>query len=205
MRQEVAYLGHVISDRGVQPNPDKINAIAKFPAPKNQKDIKVFLGLIGYYRRFIKDFAKMAKPLTLLLKKDMPFEWTSEQAKSFDAFRQILTTRPILQYPDFSQEFILTTDASNYAIGSVLSQGLIGKDLPIAYASRTLNKSEQNYSTTEKELLAIVWSVKHFRPYLYGRGFTIVTDHKPLTWLFNCKDPGTRLIRWRLKSRGSYL
>ena len=150
MRHEVAYLGHVISEKGVQPNPDKINAIANYPSLRNQKDIKVFLGLIGYYRKFIQDFAKLAKPLTILLKKDMPFEWGTEQQDSFDKFKQILTHQPILQYPDFNREFILTTDASNHAIGSVLSQGSIGSDLPIAYASRTLNGSEQNYNTTEK-------------------------------------------------------
>lgn len=105
----------------------------------------------------------------------------------------------ILQYPDFSRDFILTTDASNFAIGSVLSQGDLPNDLPIAYASRSLNKAESHYSTTEKELLAIVWSCKHFRPYLYGRKFIILTDHRPLQWLFSVKDPGSRLVRWRLK------
>lgn len=104
-----------------------------------------------------------------------------------------------MQYPDFSKEFVPTTDASIHAIGAILSQGEVGKDLPIAYASRTLNKAESNYSTIERELLAIVWAVKHFRPYLFGRKFKIVTDHKPLTWLFSIKDPGSRLVRWRLK------
>jgi hypothetical protein len=94
---------------------------------------------------------------------------------------------------------VLTTDASNIAIGAILSQGQIGKDLPVAYASRTLNPAEQNYSTIEKELLAIVWATRHFRPYLFGRIFTIVTDHKPLQWLFNLKEPSSRLVRWRLK------
>lgn len=110
-----------------------------------------------------------------------------------------MTTTPILQYPDFNKEFVLTTDASIHAIGAILFQGEIGKDLPIAYASRTLNKAETNYSTIERELLAIVWAVKDFSPYLFGRKFKIVTDHKPLTWLFSIKDPGSRLVRWRLK------
>lgn len=199
MHQEVAYLGHVISDKGISPNPDKIKAIKNYPTPQNPKQIKQFLGLIGYYRRFIKDFSKFAKPLTSLLKKDVPFIWNKEQDSSLDYFKDILTKEPILQYPVFSEDFLLTTDASNYAIGAILSQGEIGKDLPIAYASRTLNKAECNYSTIERELLAIVWAVQHFRPYLYGRKFTILTDHRPLTWLFNCKDPSSRLIRWRLK------
>lgn len=113
--------------------------------------------------------------------------------------KQLLLKEPILEYPDFDKEFLLTTDASEEGIGAILSQGNIGNDLPVAYASRTLNKAERNYDTTEKELLAIVWAVKHFRPYLYGKQFKIITDHKPLTWLFNVKDPSSRLMRWRLK------
>jgi len=181
------------------PNPNKISSIQQYPRPGNPKQIKQFLGLIGYYRRFIKDFSKHAKPLTNLLKKDTPFVWSSEQESSFEYFKNVLSTTPILQYPYFNRDFILTTEASNYAIGAILSQGEIGKDLPIAYTSRTLNKAECNYSTIEKELTAIVWAVQHFRPYLYGRKFLILTDHRPLTWLFNCKNPSSRLLRWRLK------
>ena len=199
MRLEVAYLGHIISSKGVSPNPEKIKAIKCYPAPKNEKQIKQFLGLIGYYRRFIKNFSELAKPLTKLLKKDIPFTWGNEQNQSFETFRKILTTSPILQYPNFEEKFILTTDASNYAIGAVLSQGPIGKDLPIAYASRTLDKAEEKYSTIEKELLAIFWAVNHFRPYLYGREFTLITDHKPLTWLKDHKNPNSRLFRWKLR------
>jgi len=104
-----------------------------------------------------------------------------------------------LTYPDWNKPFILTTDASNEAIGAILSQGIISKDKPLTFVSRTLNKAETRYSTTEKELLAIVWATKHFRQYLYGRKFKIVTDHKPLIWLMNVKDPNSRLMRWRLK------
>lgn len=199
MRHEVAYLGHMISENGVTPNPEKIKAVSEYPVPKDPKGIKQFLGLIGYYRRFIKDFSHIAKPLTSLLKKDVPFVWTDSQQSAFEKFKSILTSKPILQYPDFNKPFILTTDASNVAISGILSQGEIGKDLPVAYASRTLNKAETNYSTTEKELLAIVWSVNHYRPYLFGRSFLILTDHRSLTWLFNCKNPNSRLLRWRLK------
>jgi len=105
----------------------------------------------------------------------------------------------VLKYPDFTEEFIVITDASAFAIGAVLLQEKIGNDRPIAYANRVFSWTEQNYNTTEKELLAIVWAVKHFRPYIYGTKFKIVTDHKSLTWLFNVNDPGSRLIRWRLK------
>lgn len=199
LRREVAYLGHIITDKGVSPNPEKVKSVTDFPTPTNVKQIKSFLGLVGYYRRFIENFSKLTKPLTSLLKKDVPFNWTPEQENSFQILKDKLTTAPLLQYPDFSAPFVITSDASNYAVGAVLSQGDIGKDKPIAYASRTLNKPEGNYSTTEKELLAIIFAVKTFRPYIFGRKFKIVTDHRPLVWLFNVKDPGSRLIRWRLK------
>lgn len=112
--------------------------------------------------------------------------------------KEKLTTSPDLQYPDFTKPFVLTTDASGYAVGAVLSQGPIGNDLPIAYASRTFNQAESNYSIVEKELLAIVWACKHFRPYLLGRRLQVVTDDKGLTWIFKVKDPSSRLIRWKL-------
>jgi hypothetical protein len=154
--------------------------------------------MIGYYRRFVSRFSKIAAPLQALFKKDAKFGWTAEQENAFLNLKAKLM-QPMLQYPDFSKEFILTTDASNQGLGAVLSQGEIGKDLPIAYASRNLNNAEKNYSTSEKELLAIVWVIKHFRPYLYGRKFKIACDHKPLTWIMNVKDPGSRLLRWRIK------
>src|SRR5699024_10444066 len=155
--------------------------------------------LAGYYRRFVPKFSSIAKPLNNLLKEDVTFVWTPAQQLAFDQLKSILTNDIILQYPDFSKEFFLTTDASGEGIGAVLSQKTALGDQPVAYASRSLNKAELNYSTTEKELLAIVWSVHHFRPYLYGRKFKIITDHKPLVWLFSVKDPGSRLMRWRLK------
>lgn len=181
---------------GVKPNPNKIIAIQNYPIPKTSKQIKGFLGLLGYYRKFIKDFAKLTKPLTNCLKKGMEINYKNpEYVKCFELCKNLLINEPILQYPDFTQKFNLTTDASNFAIGAVLSQGKIGSDLPIAYASRTLNTSETNYSTIEKELLAIVWAVKYFRPYLFGRKFTIVTDHKPLQWLFSLKEPNSKLVK----------
>lgn len=199
LRREVSYLGHIITGKGVSPNPDKIKAISEFPVPKNAKDMKTFLGLTGYYRRFIENFSKITKPLTSLLKKDIPFIWSNEQKLAFNCLKEKLITAPLLQYSDFSQPFVITTDASNFAVSAILSQGSIGKDKPIAYASRTLNKAEGNYSTTEKKLLAILFGVNTFRPYIYGYKFKIVTDHRPLVWLFNAKDPGGRLLRWRLK------
>ena len=199
LRKEVIYLGHKISETGAQPDESKLDAVRSFPRPKTARDIKSFLGLAGYYRRFIQDFSKKALPLTSLLKKDASFQWTDQQEQAFGILKDCLTEQPILQFPDFERPFNVTTDASNFAIGAVLSQGDYPKDLPVAYASRCLNSAEINYSVIEKELLAIVWAVRHFRPYLYGRRFRIVTDHQPLTWLFNIKDPKSRLVRWRLE------
>lgn len=199
LQKHVQFLGHELTSDGLKPNQDKIKAVLNFPIPKTQKDIKTFLGLVGYYRKFIKDFAKLTKPMTSCLKKNRKVEHTSEFLESFNKCKQILTNDPILQFPDFDQPFILTTDASDFALGAVLSQGKIGFDKPVAYASRTLSDTETRYSTIEKELLAIVWAVKYFRPYLYGRKFTIYTDHRPLTWLMSLKDPNSKLTRWRLK------
>lgn len=199
LKLETAYLGHVISRDGIKPNPDKIAAVQNYPIPKSPTEIKRFLGLLGYYRKFIPDFARITKPLTQCLKKGSKITFNSDYVNCFEKCKTLLTNDPILQYPDFTKEFILTTDASNLAIGAVLSQGTVGSDKPIAYASRTLNTSEINYSTIEKELLAIVWATKYFRPYLFGRKFKIITDHKPLQWIMNLKEPNSRLTRWRLK------
>ena len=171
----------------------------EFPQPKSPKDIKSFLGLVSYYRRFVHDFSQLSKPLTSLLKKDVPFAWQNEQQLAFETLKIKLTSAPLLIYPDLTKDFILTCDESNYVIGAILSQGEISKDQPIAYASRTLNKGECNLSTIEKELLAIIFGCKTFRPYLFGRRFMIVTDHRPFKWLFNHTDPSSKLQRWRLK------
>lgn len=200
LKQELLYLGHIITPEGVRPNPDKIRAIKEYPMPKTKSEIKRFLGLIGYYRRFIKNFAALTKPMTAALKSDPKITPNSPQFKeSFEICRTLLCNDPILQYPDMNKEFFLTTDCSNVAAGAVLSQNFQGNDLPIAYASKTLTETERRYSTIEKELYAIVFALKTFRPYLYGRKFTIFTDHRPLQWLFRLKDPNSRLYRWRLK------
>ncbi|CAK1589169.1 unnamed protein product [Parnassius mnemosyne] len=182
LKLETAYLGHIICKDGIKPNPSKISAIEKYPLPKTAKEIKQFLGLIGYDRKFIPDFARITKPLTQCLKKGRKITLDTDYINCFKKCKTLLTNDPILQYPDFNKEFILTTDASNVAIGAILSQGPIGSDKPVCYASRTLNESEVNYSTIEKELLSIVWATKYFRPYLFGRTFKILTDHKPLQW-----------------------
>jgi len=157
LRHEVVYLGHLITDTGVKPDLVKISCARDHLVPKNPTEVKQFLGLSGDYRRFIEKYSQIAKPLTTLLKKGQHFEWNAESLAAFEKLIRKLIQALIFQYPNFEEPFILTTDASQYTIGSVISQGReIGKDLPIAYASRTLNTAKQNYGTTEKELLSIV-------------------------------------------------
>jgi len=198
LKTELNYLGHDVTSEGVKPDLEKVKAIKNIPVPKNTTDVKSFLGLVGYYRKFIPQFSKIAKPLTELLKKSQKWRWDVEQIQSFNFLQAALMREPVLQYTDFTKPFVLTTDASGFAVGAILCQGTISQDKPIAFSSRTLNQAEQNYSTIEKELTAIVWACRYFRPYLLGKHFTIVTDHRPLTWMFSVKDPSSRLLRWRL-------
>lgn len=169
LRKDIEYLGHVISADGIKPNPNKLTAITNFTLPKTRKEIKSFLGLLGYYRKFIRDFARITKPLTTQLKGKKTVKIDQNFIDTFEICKTLLCNDPILQYPDFSKQFILTTDASNVALGAVLSQGSLGSDKPVSFASRTLNETEQNYSTVEKEMLAIIWAIKYFRPYLFGK------------------------------------
>lgn len=195
----MAYLGHVISEHGVKPCSKRVVAVQDYPRPKNAKGVREFLGLAGYYRRFINQFSHISKPLTTLLKKEEKFSWKEEQERAFVTLRSALCTEPIFQYPNFKEDFHITTDASGYAVGAILSQGEIGRDRPIAYASRLLHGAELNYSTIEKECLAIIYAVNHFRSYVYGRRFNLITDYKPLVWVNSVKDPTSRPLRWRLK------
>lgn len=201
LRREVSYLGHVLGPDGVKPCEKKIEAVKHFPIPKNQKNVRQFLGLSGFYRRFIKDYAKIGRPLFDLLKKDIKFHWTTDCQKAFDFLKNELCKAPILVFPDLTKEFLLFTDASGFAIGALLAQGSVKKNNPIAYFSRALRGAELNYSTYEKEALAIHDSIKHFRQYLYGSKFTVVTDHKPLLTMLEAENNG-RVQRMRLKLQG---
>lgn len=196
LSRETQFLGHMVTPEGLKPCPSKIEAINRAQIPNTTKRIKSFLGLTGYYRKFIKNYSSIAAPIIKFLKKGVKIN--IDDPAFIDAFhklKRIITSPPILSYPDFNKKFVLTTDASNVALGAVLSQ----EDRPICYASRTLNDHEKNYSTIEKELLAIVWATGYFRPYLYGVKFLVRTDHQPLKWLSSLKEPNSRLIRWRIK------
>ena len=195
---QVTYLGHCIIQQGVSPDPTKLTAVAEIPLPSNIKEVRTFLGLTGYYCRFIPNYATVAQPLTKLTSKEYcnNFVWTDECTAAFDKLKQLLCSAPILCYPDFDREFILQTDASDVGLGAVLSQiDKSGNEHVVAYASKTLSPREKNYSTTEKEAFAIQFGTQHFRVYLLGRKFTISTDHSALSWLHSVEPKG-RIARW---------
>ncbi|MGL4337186.1 MAG: RNase H-like domain-containing protein [Turicibacter sp.] len=198
-KDSVVYVGHVISKNGIQPNPENVSKVQNFPVPNTVKQVRQFIGLAGYYRRFIQNFAQIAEPLNRLLRFENKFKWGIEQQQAFETLKQKLISEPILRHPDMSKPFLLMTDASNYAIGAVLGQREDGeKDHVIAYASRQLNKHERNYSTIEKEALAIVFAVQTYRHYLIGKKIYLYTDHSPLQWLMTHRNTASRLIRWAL-------
>lgn len=196
-KKAVSYLGHIVSEQGVAVDPGKVDKIKSWPTPTTSREVQQFLGLANYYRRFIRGFAQIAKPLHKLTEHNAAFKWTPECNEAFTTLRLRLTTTPVLVYPDFTKEFILDTDASNTAIGAVLSQvGQDGQEHVIAYGSRILTKSERQYCVTRRELLAVIVFTKHFRPYLLGRRFVLRTDHGSLQWLCNFKDPEGQVARW---------
>ena len=180
----------MISDHGVSADPKKIKAVQEFPTPTNLKQLRSFLGLALYYRRFIRNFSKVANPLFALMKKDTVYEWTPQCQIVFEELKKLLTSSPILAFPDFSKGFLLATDASGVGLGAVLSQVQDDSSIrPIAYASRTLQKHESNYGVTELEALGVVWAVIHFRSYLYGHRCDVYTDHEALKSLLNTPQP----------------
>ena len=195
----VDFLGFVVSSDGISPNPDKIEAVRSFPVPTSVKELRSFLGLSNYYRRFVEGFSKIASPLNRLTRKDAVFSWSPECQSAFQTLKDRLCYPPILSYPDFSHPFHLFTDASQTAVGYVLGQFLDGKEHVIAYGGRELSHAETHYSTTEREALAVVDGIKRYQPYLSGKKFYVHTDHGSLSWLMSVKDPTGRLARWALR------
>ena len=197
IQHSVDYLGYIVSAEGITTHPKKMNAILDFPVPQDVKSLQSFLGLTSYYRRFVRNFSKIAHPLYQLTKKDAVFTWNCECQKALDQLKAALTDSTTLAFPNFEAEFILETDASTLGLGAVLSQYQSDESLrPISYASRTVQKHEANYGITELEALGVVWAVKHFRPYLYGHKCTVITDHQALKSLLNTPQPSGKLARW---------
>ena len=195
-QHRVKYLGHVVSHEGISADQDKTKAVQEWPTPKDLNQLRSFLGLCTYYRRFVKDFALIAAPLHQLTKKGQSFVWTAGCQEAFDKLKEHLVTAPILAYPNATDNFVLDTDASSCSIGGVLSQVQSGQEHVIAYFSRSLSSAERNYCVTRKELLGIVDSMKHFHHYLYGKHFVMRTDHAALQWLKSLRQPEGQLARW---------
>ena len=197
MKPEVQYLGHVVNRHGLFPQQSKLDILASFPRPTTIVQLQSFIGLASYYRRFIANFSMIASVLhQAAASKNKKLVWNDACQTAFDTLKNYLTSDTILVFPDFKQLFRLETDDCNYGVGAVLSQKREKRYQPVAYWSRHLNKAQQNYSTIEKEALAIVMAVKHFRVYLYGQKFVIATDHQALKWLNEMREPQPRLARW---------
>ena len=194
--QKIQFLGHVITEKGVEVDPEKVKAVQNMKTPTNLKEVRAVLGLVGFYRKFIPNFGATAEPLYKLLNKETKFTWSIECQNSMEALKSKLLSAPILGYPNDRDPYTLTTDASLTGIGAILTQRQQSEDRVIAYASKTLNKGQRNYSATKRELFAIVHFTQHFKNYLQGQKFIIVTDHRALVWLYSFKEPDGMVARW---------
>lgn len=196
---EISLLGHIVSGKGIAVLREKQDAILGLKEPKSLKDVQRFLGMTGYYRKFIKGYAGISKPLYQLLKNDYPWRWDADEQQAFMTLKHALVSPDILRLPDLSKPFKLYTDASGHALGAVLAQvDDDNNEYVCQYESRLLKGAEVNYGISEKECLGIVWAIRKFRPYLYGNKFQVITDHSSLKWLMTIKEPTGRLARWSL-------
>ena len=198
---QCVYLGHIVDNGMVQPERSKLQGVEAFSTPKTKKEVRCFLGLTGYYRKFIPDYASIAASLTDLTRKTSPNQvvWNERCEASFKRLKDLLCSAPVLQSPDFERDFVLQTDASDVGVGAVLSQvDDTGADHPVAYFSRKLLPREQKYSTIEKECLAIKLATQAFRLYLLGKPFIVQTDHQALEWLDRLKENNAKLSRWSI-------
>lgn len=198
-KKSLTFLGYVVDSEGLRASPDKVAAIVEFPHMKSQRQVRRFIGMCGYYRRFLPNFSKVASPLTNLLRKGKKFVWSLECEQAFAQIKTLLTSAPVMAVPDFDRPFFVQTDASAQGIGAVLTQRFDEGEKVIAYASRKLTKLECSYSATEWECLAVIFAVEKWRSYLEGCHFTVQTDHHSLKWLKDLQDPNPRLTRWALK------
>ena len=200
---EITYLGFIIGNGQIRPSELKTKALFHYTQPKTKKQIHRFVGLVNFYRNFIENYAEVAAPLIKALDKKAKFKWSDELNTSFNYLREYLTTekgmgRGIMLLPDLTKIFKLECDACNYGIGALLTQNLNGEWLPTGYYSKRLNSTEIKYATNEKELMALVMAMQHWRMYLLGRKFIAVTDHKPLKWIMSMAKPPQKLSRWLL-------
>lgn len=195
-KPELKYLGYVIDRNGLHVDNDKVAAILNIPSPKNVTEVRRIVGMTSWYRRFIPNFSILTGPLTKLTRKGIKFHWTDECENSFRLIKEALVSAPILSCPNYNYPFVIQCDASSYGLGAVLTQSYPDGEHVIAYASRSLSRTEQNYTVTELECMAALYAVSKFRQYVEGVKFTLITDHYSLLWLSNLKDPRGRLSRW---------
>ena len=196
---EMPYLGHLAGPNGVRPNPEKTEEVRKMARPTKKKELRAFLGLAQYYRKFVLGFSHVAAPLYELLKLHAAFDWEDRHEQAFTALKEALATNHMLAYPDPNKPFTLYTDASDVGVGAVLAQEHDGVEKVVQYLSRKLDNTERKYGATEKECLGVVWAIEKCRPYLWGRHFTVVTDCVALRWLMTTADPNGRLVRWAMR------
>lgn len=202
-QKQVEYLGHVISHEGIATSPKKTEAVTAWPTPRTLKQVRSFLGFCSYYRRYVKNFATIAKPLYHLTEKKVKFVWSTECENAFIKLKEVLTTPPILAFPQEEGDIILDTDASGVGLGAVISQVQDGHERVLLYHSQVLSHAERQYCVTRRELLAIVEAVEKFHHYIYGRNVLVRTDHGSLTWLLNFKHPEGQMARW-FQTLGEY-
>jgi len=195
-RTQVEFLGHLVTSKGIQPLPKKLQAIKDWPTPHCIRDVRAFFGLASYYRKFVRGFATIAEPLTRLTRKNAIFQWSDEAETAFNKLKDALMSASTLAFPLPGLPCLLDTDASDVAYGSVLSQVIDGQERPIAFFSRVLNDAQRHYCATRRELLAVVASLQHFRSYLLGQKVLLRTDHNSLKWLNSFKRPEGILARW---------
>jgi hypothetical protein len=201
-RTQLHYLGHVLNSKGRHTDPKKVEAVRDMPPPAGVQELETFLGKVGYYQAFIKDYADLTYPLNRLRRKNVPWEWTELHQRVYERLKELLCSAPVLRHPDFERPFVLQTDASGYGLGAVLSQHFADGEHPVAYAARTLQPRETRWATIEKEALGVYWGIHSFRQYLQGQRFLVETDHKPLTALQNIRDHNTRLHKIAMKLQG---
>lgn len=199
MEERVKILGYVVESKGISPDKDKIDAIQKLPKPKNVKQLQSFLGMCNFYRKFIENYSKIARPLYEATSKSTSFTWGAKQDEAFNTLKKKMIETPVLIHFNPNEECELRTDACGYGIGSVLLQKYENQMHPVAYISRTLTKAEQNYTVSELEALGVIWSLNYLRHLVYGRHIRIITDHHALCWLKSIKDLTGRLARWSIK------